>query len=428
MIFQKNNIMKILVASGAFKDVFTPAEACIMIGDILEDIFDNRIIVDLLPMVDGGEYSCDVLSDYCGYSKKTIADVADSVGNICDVEYLLLNDKTAFIATSSVLALSSKYGDEKRNPLLLTSYGFGQMIKYIYDQEVRNIVIGFGGTSTVDAGIGMLQALGARGYDKNGEVMRPVNGIYYTGADLQNVANIDCTELREQYSDLKIKALCDTSIGLNKIDVPTSLKVGKYYKDDRLEIVSVLLDALFTFSDMLEKNLILENVLNKWPGGNKLIDKNFFGVAGGILLGMCAVFNIVPVMGVEYFIDLFDLETKIKGADIVISGEGRFDISVEGKTPVGVALVAKMNQKPAICLCGTVNDSLKESFDLYESTTLPDNIQNVGLSKIISCHAGYDDFKTANTYQEEIEYYRKKTPEVLRKALRKFFNKSFKDD
>lgn len=423
-MISNKNIKRILVASGSFKDVFTPQEACNMIKDILLNIMGEIVEIELQPLVDGGECSSEVLSESIGYKKIIVGDIIDPAGYLHESEYLQMNTNTAFIATSSTMALPSKHGDELRNPLLLTSYGLGQLIRHVHERSIKNIVIGFGGTSTVDAGIGMLQALGATIYDKNDKPLTPSRGNYFTGADLGNVGRVDCEKIRQTYSDVSIKALCDGLISINNIEIPTSLKVGKYYDKERSGIVQYLQTALIQFSLMLEKQEFIRIAIENWPGHGKLADKDFFGVAGGILMSMVSIFNVTPILGIDYFIEELKINEKVARADIIISGEGRFDNTLAGKTPSGIARIAQKQKKEFVCLCGTVDDTLKSCFSSCISTNLPEEIKQAGINTIISCHAEYEEELRDVNYLEEIAYYREKTPKILQKALAKLFSKN----
>ncbi len=418
----KEQIKRVLIASGAFKDVFSPQEACEMIATGLRDTLGKGVDIELQPMVDGGECSSGVLSACLGLERKGVSDIIDPVGRAGQSEYVQINPETVFIATSSVMALPPSYGDEFRNPLLLTSYGFGQMIKHVRANGARNIVIGLGGTSTIDGGLGMLQALGAVIEDKKGRPLVPYSGgAYYTGADLARVGGINCDEARSAYGDIGIKALCDTTISINEITTPTALKVGKYYEQARTEIVRDLESALIEFFSLIEGRACVQTALRHWPGGARPADKDFFGVAGGVLMGMILVFDVTPVLGVDYFIDLFKLDEKVRRADLVVSGEGRFDITLTGKTPSGIARVAQKCRKPFICLCGTVADEFKPYFNSGIGINLPEQIKRVGLGTIMSCHPEYKKKACWNSYREEMAYYREATPEILHRRWNQVF-------
>ena len=423
MSLHKQQIKRVLIASGAFKDVFTPQEACAMIAKGMRDVLSHEVDIELQPMVDGGECSSDVLSACLGYEKKRVLDLVDPVGHAGQSEYVQIDDDTVFIATSSVMALPPIYGDEFRNPLLLTSYGFGQMIKEAHRRGAKNIIVGFGGTSTVDGGLGMLQALGAAVEDKNGRPLVPSSGgAYYTGADLAQVGRINCDGVCLAYHNLSIKALCDTTISVRKITIPTALKVGKYYEQGKAKIVQDLEAALLQFSYLIEGQEFAKIILRQWPGGERLVDKNFFGVAGGVLMGMISIFHVTPVLGVDYFIDLFKIDEKVRRADLVVSGEGRFDISLTGKTPSGIARIAQKHHKPFVCVCGTVSDEFKTYFNSGICRSLPEQIEKAGLSIIMSCHPEYTKEAVAKSYHEEMAYYRNETPKILLKRWGEFFN------
>jgi glycerate 2-kinase len=413
---------RILVASGGFKDVLDPIQTCELIIKILNDVYpEGNIETDMLPMADGGEYSLEVLAH--NLKRKTILaeNIVNPTGGTNTIKYIELENNSVFFASSSVLSLPPHSKNEDKNPLLLTSYGIGQLIKKFRSKGYQSILLGLGGTSTADAGLGMMQALGCRFFGQGGNEIFPTRGQYFTGADISRVSYIKSGGVRENFSNTKIIALCDTNISVSQMTVPTSLKIGRYYKSERNEIVNFFtthFEALCNNYDMHESKYGFHN---DWlEDGSPYFEKPFLGVAGGIMLGLIKVSNTIPVLGANYLAKLFSLVDKLDSCDVVISAEGRFDISLLGKTPGYVAKLASTKDKPAILLCGRINDELKPYFNGYVSKDLPEQIKDHGVDTIITCNPFYENIEMPVNYDEEIQIYKNNTERLLFDAFRQY--------
>jgi glycerate 2-kinase len=410
--------MKILIASGAFKDVFSPIEACNMIGDVIESLNCNKISYEKLPMVDGGEHSADVLEYLLDCKKIFVNNILNPYGLKTQSFFLELDKVTAYIDSSVILRLLPDE-DYYKNPLNLTSYGLGQIINKVIKLGYKNIYLGLGGTNTVDCGIGMAQALGVIFFGKNNNKLCPKNKIYFSGEDL---LDIDRVEVVNNYSaQNKIITLCDGTANIRSIRTPIKQKIGKNHFDSYKSIVEKLELGIKKYSSVIERALHQESRPRFLP----IHEQKHFGVAGGINLSLCLIFNLEPKLGYDFFIKKFGLAEKIKKADIVITGEGRLDNSLNGKAPVGVCNVAKIYKKPTLYLTGDVNDSLKKYCSENLSLNIPKKYKDNGISAISSCHNYYNNVEIPLDELERNAIFRKNTSAIFKSSIRAYLEYVF---
>jgi glycerate kinase len=226
----------------------------------------------------------------------------------------------------------------KRNPLKTSSFGTGELIRHALDEGLRHLVIGIGGSATNDAGAGMLQALGAHLLDEQGQE------ICAGGGSLNQLAKIDISNLDPRLQECRIEVACD-------VDNPLTGERGASavfgpQKGATPEMVTELDANLAHFSSLVERDLGKE--IAEVPGSGAA------GGMGGALLGFLDA-SLRP--GVEIVIDAIDLENLLRDADLVITGEGRIDgQSVYGKTPVGIAGIARQQGVPVIALAGSLGE------------------------------------------------------------------------
>lgn len=414
----------ILVSTGAFKDVFTPTEACEMLRGVIKTATEDKknITIRMLPMVDGGEYSNDVLSANIKCEKVEVPDVIDPRGAAITSHYLLLNDNTVFIGSSQILRLAPEF-DSCKNPLILTSYGLGQLVKDAVNRKFKRIIIGLGGTSTVDGGIGMAQALDVEFLGNGGTPLVPCNGKYLTGSDLSEVSDIVTDSICPAYKERSITILCDSRINVRQMYVPTDQKISSHFDEQRAYINNTLERSLLKYCKVVERKLTDE--MEHSDSCGMLDQQEGFGVAGGVNLSLSFLFKLNLVVGVEFFAQKFGLEEAVKSSDLVVTGEGRFDITLQGKTPAGISRLAKKHNKPVLFLCGNVAPELKEYFNRCPSYDLPEEIRDSGITAVISCHKYYESVQMPRSYQEKVKIYRKKTPEILSEALPLYFRQQW---
>lgn len=417
----------ILICAGSFKDVYSPMESCEVINSAIKGGINDGddIITNIIPIVDGGEYSNDVLFAKFGFEKIHVDNVIDPRGVAVDSYYLSIDKNTAFIGSSQILGLSPVYEKDK-NPLHLTSYGLGQLIKHAITGGYKRVILGLGGTSIVDGGIGMAQALGVTFLDDRGGCLVPHRGVYLTGSDLSRVRDVDWNSISSNFRDISIIALCDSRINIRQMHDVTNLKISRYYNKEREAINRQLESTLLVYCEIVaQRCLILEPDRSDYF--SKLCEQEGVGVAGGIGISLFAIFQPELVDGITYFVEKLGLEDAIKSSDMVITGEGKFDFSSrKGKGPVGISNLAKKYNKPVLLLCGSVVSPLEKHFADYMSKDLPSEVRDVGISAIISCHEYYKGVSMPGSYNEEVALYKKVTPYIFKKALRSYFQNRLK--
>ena len=274
-----------------------------------------------------------------------MAEVTAPLGNQVKSFFGLSGDgKTAIIEMAAASGLHLVPMD-KRNPCQTTSFGTGELIKQALDLGVQHIILGIGGSATNDGGAGMLQALGLRLLDKNGQ------SIGFGGTALSNLAEIQLADLDPRLQHVQIEVACDVNNPLCG-ERGASAIFGPQ-KGATPEMVKELDAALAHFAEIAERDC-----------GKKIQDQPGAGAAGGMGGGLLLLPNVQLKAGVQIVLDNLKLAEQVKEADLVITGEGRMDAqSILGKTPIGVARTAKQFNKPVIAIVGC----LREDYDVvYE--------------------------------------------------------------
>ncbi len=245
------------------------------------------------------------------------------------------------MASASGIQLVPK---EKRNPLITTTYGTGQLIKACLDKGIKKILIGIGGSATNDGGIGAMQALGGKFLDSNGTELN------FGGGNLGKLEKIDLSELDKRLNKIEVDVACD-------VTNPLCGEKGASYvfgpqKGATEDMIQILDNNLRHYADIIKKQ-----------HSKNIIDLPGAGAAGGFGAGLIAFLNGELKKGIDMVIEYSGLEEKVKNADMVWTGEGSIDYQTKyGKTPFGVALVAKKYNKPVIALAGKIGNDID---DLY---------------------------------------------------------------
>jgi len=331
--------MKIVIAPDSFKGNLTAKQ----VADAIE-IGIKRVIPDAeivkVPMADGGEGTVQALVDATNGEIITV-EVSDPLGNRIKAEYGILGDsqKTAVIemATASGLPLVPR---DKRNPMLTTTYGTGELIRSALDNGCRKLIVGIGGSATVDGGAGMAQALGAKLLNKNN------NDIPKGGGGLEHLDRIDVTSLDPRIKETTTIVACDVDNPL--VGPRGGPEVFGPQKGATPEMVKILDNFLDRYADIIKRDLGVD--VKNVPGA---------GAAGGLGAGLMAFLGAQLRSGIDIVIDASGLERYLKDADLVITGEGKIDRqTIYGKTPIGVARTAKKYGIPVVAFAGNIgNDS-----------------------------------------------------------------------
>ena len=337
------SVMKIVVAPDSFKGSVSALEAANAMEQGIRRVFPDAII-DKIPMADGGEGTVQSLVDATGGHIQTHRVVAP-LENEVDAQFgILAGGETAVIEMASASGLTLVPID-KRNPLRTTTYGTGQLIHAALEAGCRRLIIGIGGSATNDGGAGMAEALGVRLLDTNEKQ------IPRGGAGLGQLASIDITELHPAIAETETVVACDVN---NPLTGPNGAShVYGPQKGATPEMIETLDGHLAHFDSVLTRTL--GKSFNDVPGA---------GAAGGLGAGLMAFLNAELQLGVDIMIDAVNLEERVKGASIVFTGEGQLDFQTAfGKTPVGVAKVAKAHNIPVIAIAGGIAEGAEAVYE-----------------------------------------------------------------
>ncbi|MBW0929277.1 glycerate kinase [Priestia megaterium] len=326
--------MKIVVAPDSFKESLTALHVCEAVEKGIKTHFPNAEI-SKVPMADGGEGTVQSLVDATG-GQIIQAKVTGPLGKEVEAFYGILGDgNTAVIEMAAASGLHHVPVD-KRNPLITTTRGTGELILKALDHKVKHIIIGIGGSATNDGGAGMAKALGAKLLDANGAEIKE------GGGSLDQLASIDLTNLDFRLAEVKVEVACDVD-NLLTGETGASAVFGPQ-KGATPDMVKRLDRNLAHYAAVIEKEM--DTHIQSVPGA---------GAAGGLGGGLLAFLSAELKPGVDIVIEATQLERYIKGADLVITGEGRIDgQTIYGKTPIGVAKTAKKHSVPVIAIAGSI--------------------------------------------------------------------------
>lgn len=335
--------MKFLLAPDSFKESLTAKDATEAMEKGLKKVFPKAEYVKV-PMADGGEGTTQSLVDATN-GEMYYTEVLDPLGRKVKAKLGILgNGGIAVIemASASGLELIDK---KERDPLRTTTFGTGQLIKAALDKNASTIIIGIGGSATNDGGAGMVQALGGKLLNKNGEQ------IGFGGGALKDLAKIDLSMLDPRIKDVKIEVACD-------VNNPLTGNLGASHifgpqKGATPEVVLELDEYLGHYAEIIRKDLNKD--IEKIPGA---------GAAGGLGAGLMGFLNGKLSPGIDIVIRYTNIESQMEGVDFVITGEGSIDSQTRfGKTPYGVAKVAKKFNVPVIAIAGSIGEDIDILYD-----------------------------------------------------------------
>lgn len=346
--------MKIVIAIDSYKGTLSSLSAANIIKRAIESYQKNKVYeIEIFPMADGGEGTLQAIMtfDIHAVLHKTI--VKDALFRDIQAPFLVNgNTQSAVIEMASIAGLPMLKSDEL-NIMKATTYGVGQAIKKALGMKVSTIYLGIGGSATNDAGLGMLQALGAKFLDINNK------DINYGACDIGEIVDIDLTNFDNRLKNTKFVSICDVTnpfYGTNGATYIYGPQKGATFK--QIQII----DNMFkNFSSVINKkmNVDIQNITGAGAGG---------GIGGA-----AAVFlNAEMKTGADWLIEFSGIEKNISCADLIITGEGRTDEQTyNNKLPVRIGLLSKKYNKKAIIISGdkSIND---------------DNMKNFGIDKIFA--------------------------------------------
>ena len=334
MTHENKRQLKNVIAPDSYKESLSALEVATQIELGVKEIFPDADYVKV-PMADGGEGTVQAMIE-ATQGRRVEVDVTDPLGQRIRSFYALTGEGcTAMIemAAASGLALVPP---AQRNPEVTTSYGTGELITAAMDAGARHLILGIGGSATNDGGAGMLQALGVKLLDKAGLSIGP------GGAPLALLASIDASAMDARLLECTIEVACD-------VDNPLTGERGASaifgpQKGATPAMVQALDANLQHFAQVILRDV-----------GVDVADVAGAGAAGGMGAAMLAFLKGQLRPGCEIIAKAVGLDAAVHNADLVITGEGRIDQqTIFGKTPFGVATVARKHGVPVIGIAGSL--------------------------------------------------------------------------
>lgn len=335
--------MNVLLCPDSFKDALSAQDAAAAMARGVKRAVPSADI-HTCPLADGGEGSLDALIAATGAERRQL-EVQDALGRLRQATWGWLSaQRTAFIELAEASGLQHLAADE-RNALHTTTFGVGELLLAALDQGAEKALLLLGGSATNDGGAGMLQALGVRFLDQNGEPLAP------GGAALSQLASLSLEELDPRLAGLTLEAAVDVDNPL--LGERGASAIFGPQKGASPEDVEQLDRALGHFADISAQ--VLGDDYRALPGA---------GAAGGMGFAAKAFLKATLRPGIDMIMQQADMATLLANADLVITGEGRLDgQSLAGKTPIGVSRAAKRLNKPVIVLAGSLGDGWQACFD-----------------------------------------------------------------
>ncbi|MBF8722501.1 glycerate kinase [Pseudomonas guariconensis] len=334
--------MKVVIAPDSFKDSLDAAAVARAIGAGLAEVWPDAELVEC-PMADGGEGTMEaILAASQGELRRQM--VRGPLGAPVEAGWgWLASSRTAIIEMAQASGLQL-VPTGQRDACRSSTWGTGELIAAALAAGATRIVLAIGGSATNDGGSGMLRALGLRLLDADGQPLAE------GGQALAGLARIDASDLDPRLAEVQVEVAADVD---NPLCGPHGASaIFGPQKGANPEQVQVLDQALGHFADHCA-HLLGEDVRD-FPG---------CGAAGGMGFAAKAFMGARFRPGVEVVADLAGLDALVQGADLVITGEGRFDAqTLRGKTPMGVARVAKRHGVPVVVLAGTLGEGYQQLY------------------------------------------------------------------
>lgn len=337
--------MRIVVAPDKFKDCLSAAAVARAMAEGIHRAAPGAVI-DQCPLADGGEGTVDALVAATGGKIITRKVTGPLPRMKVDAPFGILGD--GFTAVVEMAAASGLWllKPEQRDPNRTTTYGTGELLREAANAGAKKIILGIGGSATVDGGIGCAQAWGATFTLNSGTAYRE-GGRRLTGGDLVNLRGI-VSMLPLETQGIEFVVACDVGNPLLGPDGAAPIfGPQKGATPEQIEQLEIGLQRLVDRTHRPD--------LATRPGA---------GAAGGLGFGMMAFFNASLQPGIEIVTNATKLHERLQNADLCITGEGRFDNqSLSGKTAIGVAQVCKKMNVPCMVIAGSVNMDMHQAVE-----------------------------------------------------------------
>ena len=353
--------MRILIAPDKFKGALNARDVAENIAKGLFDIVPDAQI-ELVPMADGGEGTAEAVCDARGCSWVECK-AHDPLSREIDARYGWINQEKLAVMEMSEAAGMRRLSESERDPVRATTFGVGEMILDASKRGAKEIILGLGGSATNDGGFGMARALGYRFFSEARELTGAVR-------DLQSLTKIEPSVVAGVSPAKSKKQPARLPLHLNII-AAVDVKNPLLGENGATRVFGPQKGASTSDLDNLERALTRLADVMATEFGFDYRNEEGAGAAGGLGFGLLSFCSATIQPGFEVVAEAVGLEPKMKDADLVITGEGSLDRqTLEGKTPAGVARLARKLHKPVFAIVGraTQDREVRELFDgVYEN-------------------------------------------------------------
>ena len=343
--------MRIVIAPDSFKGSLSALAVAAAMERGVRSVYPDAEVVKV-PVADGGEGTVEALVEATGGELRTER-VRGPLGEPVEARWGVLGDRRTAVVEMAAASGLPLVPRERRDPRVTSTFGTGELLQAALDAGLRRAVVGIGGSATNDGGAGMARALGVRFMDAFGAELPE------GGASLARLARIDVAGLDPRLSAAEILVACDVD---NPLTGPRGASaVYGPQKGATPDMVAELDGALRRYAEVAREATSRD--VASLPGA---------GAAGGHGAGLLFFTPARLRPGVEIVLEATGFEERVRGADLVLTGEGRTDFQTAmGKAPVGVAAAAKRHGVPVVCLSGGLgpgaDDVLAKGIDALAS-------------------------------------------------------------
>lgn len=331
-----------MLVPDSFKGTLSAIEVCNIMKESIKNLYKDANIISI-PVADGGEGTVDAFLYALGGEKKS-AWVSDAFNEQKILaHYAMLKDDIAVIEMASCAGLPLV--KNRLEPDKTTTFGVGELIVDAINSGAKKIILGLGGSATNDGGCGMAAALGVKFKDEQDQKFIP------TGGTLSKIYKIDMNNIYPKIKDIEFISMCD-------VDNPLCGRLGASavfapQKGADEDMVKLLDEGLAHLAKIIKRDLHIE-----------VKDIKGAGAAGGLGAGSIAFLQSKLTKGIDVVLDTINFDELVSKADIVFTGEGKFDSqSLHGKVVMGVANRSQKYKTPVIVVTGAIGENIQEAYN-----------------------------------------------------------------
>lgn len=331
-----------ILVPDSFKGTLSAIEVCNIMKSSIKNLYKDANIISV-PVADGGEGTVDAFLYALGGEKKSIW-VSDAFNEQKILaHYAMLKDDIAVIEMAACAGLPLV--KNRLEPDKTTTFGVGELIIDAINSGAKKIILGLGGSATNDGGCGMAAALGVKFKDEQDQEFIP------TGGTLSQIYKIDMNNIYSKIKDVEFISMCD-------VDNPLCGRLGASavfapQKGADEDMVKSLDEGLAHLAKIIKRDLHIE-----------VKDIKGAGAAGGLGAGSIAFLQSKLTKGIDVILDTINFDELVSKADIVFTGEGKFDSqSLHGKVVMGVANRSQKYKTPVIVVTGAIGENIQEAYN-----------------------------------------------------------------